>query len=248
MTDNIKEYIDENILAKITKDFYKYQVRYKSAIRQLRARLETLNEEFNLNHKRNPIHHMESRLKTPLSILQKLKRKGFELSMDSAIDLLTDIAGVRVVCSYIDDTYHISKLLIAQDDIDIIRIRDYIENPKENGYRSLHLIVTIPVYLNEQKYKVPVEIQIRTIAMDFWASLEHRLRYKENLVIPKALNEELIKTADEIENIDKKMQLIYNMVQELNPEEAKDYYIKHPQMYNNYLQEKEENLFSPLNK
>ncbi len=196
--------------------YLQMQSRYQSAIREVRTKLENLDEEFQLRHKRNPIHHMQSRLKTPQSILEKLQRKGFPISFQSAEDNLSDIAGIRVVCSYINDIYTVADLLKSQDDIKLIKVQDYIQNPKENGYRSLHLVVNTPVFLAEGKVWVPVEVQIRTIAMDFWASLEHQLRYKEVKSIPKELSEELIRAANDIAAIDERMQRMYHMVENLN--------------------------------
>lgn len=196
--------------------YLQMQSRYQSAIREVRTKLENLDEEFQLRHKRNPIHHMQSRLKTPQSILEKLQRKGLPISFQSAEDNLSDIAGIRVVCSYINDIYTVADLLKSQDDIKLIKVQDYIQNPKENGYRSLHLVVNTPVFLAEGKVWVPVEVQIRTIAMDFWASLEHQLRYKEVKSIPKELSEELMRAANDIAAIDERMQRMYHMVENLN--------------------------------
>ncbi len=192
------------------------QCRYKSALREIRTKLEILDEEFQMRNKRNPIHNMQSRMKTFPSIIEKLQRKGLPITLESAITELSDIAGIRVICAYIDDIYTLYDLLLSQDDIILKETRDYIKEPKANGYRSLHLIVEIPVFLSDGKVYVPVEIQIRTIAMDFWASLEHQLRYKEPALIPKELNEELQRSAEDIAAIDLKMQAIYNTVSKLS--------------------------------
>jgi len=196
--------------------FVTVQCRYQAALREIRTKLEILDEEFQMRNKRNPIHTMQSRMKTIPSMVEKLRRKGLAVTMENAVEALSDIAGIRVICSYIDDIYTLYRLLLAQDDILIKETRDYIKNPKPNGYRSLHLLADIPVYLAEGKVYVPVEIQIRTIAMDFWASLEHQLRYKEPEWVPKSLNEELFRSAEDIAAIDLKMQAIYNAVSELN--------------------------------
>lgn len=195
--------------------FVNIQCRYQSAIREVRTKLEILDEEFQMRDKRNPIHHMQSRMKTFTSIIEKLKRKDLPITLETAMSELTDIAGIRVICSYIADIYAIADLLMAQDDIKVLRIRDYIKTPKANGYRSLHLIVEVPVYLSKGKILVPVEIQIRTIAMDLWASLEHELRYKEQHTIPKEISEQLFQSAEDIAQIDCKMQTIYNVVSHL---------------------------------
>ena len=187
---------------------------YLGAIREITTKLENLNDEFKYHKDHNPIHQIKARVKTPRSIMNKLKRRNFELSIESARNNLTDIAGVRIICSYIDDIYLIAKLLTSQDDIEVIRISDYIKNPKPNGYRSLHLIVTIPVFLSESTEIVNVEIQIRTIAMDFWASLEHEIWYKLTNEKPDEITRELKDCADGIANIDARMQNLHSI---LNP-------------------------------
>jgi putative GTP pyrophosphokinase len=187
---------------------------YRSAIKEVSTKLEILNDEFQHAHERNPIHSMKSRIKSPKSIVEKLSRKGFELTCESARDNLDDIAGVRIVCPYIEDIYAVKNLLQAQDDIELIRVTDYIKNPKPNGYRSLHLILRVPVFFSDHKELVKVEVQIRTIAMDFWASLEHQLRYKavdaDN--IPESVSKALKECADTIAETDLRMQDIHNQV------------------------------------
>jgi len=185
---------------------------YNSAIREVRTKLETLDEEFHVRYNHNPIHHIESRLKSPQSIFEKLKRKGYEISVESIRNNLADIAGIRVICNYIEDIYTISELLLQQDDITLIRKRDYIANPKENGYRSLHLVIEVPIFLSDRKELVPVEIQIRTIAMDCWASLEHQLMYKSAKSLPDYLRVQLKECADSIADIDLKMQNIFKQL------------------------------------
>lgn len=202
-------------IQELSDSYLQMQCRYQSAIREVRTKLENLDEEFQLRHSRNPIHHMESRLKTVQSITEKLQRRNLPVSFSSAAENLYDIAGVRVVCSYVSDIYTIADLLKSQDDIVLVKERDYITAPKKNGYRSLHLVVQVPVYLAEGKVWVPVEIQIRSIAMDLWASLEHQLRYKEPQRIPRDLSAELQKTAQDMAEIDLRMQRIYNMVEKL---------------------------------
>jgi putative GTP pyrophosphokinase len=184
---------------------------YSSATREITTKLENLNDEFKHVKDRNPIHQIKARVKTPKSIIRKLSQRGFELSVESARKNLTDIAGVRVICSYIDDIYLIADLLTSQDDIEVIHRSDYIKNPKPNGYRSLHLIVTVPVFLSENTELVKVEVQIRTIAMDFWASLEHELSYKLTEGKTESVTKELKDCADIISDIDLKMQNLYNV-------------------------------------
>ncbi len=152
--------------------------KYEAAMRQMEVRFEVLDRDLSLKKNRSPIHHIESRVKKPASIFEKLQRQGFPVSIESMEKNLYDIAGVRVICSYIHDVYGLLDLLKKQDDLEIVTIKDYIANPKPNGYRSLHVIVRIPVYFMDKKEMVPVEVQLRTIAMDFWASLEHSLKYK----------------------------------------------------------------------
>ncbi|MDD2413545.1 MAG: GTP pyrophosphokinase family protein [Eubacteriaceae bacterium] len=195
-------------------ELFDLQNTYRSAIKEVSTKLEILNDEFQNTHERNPIHSMSSRVKSPKSIVEKLKRKGHDVTCESAIKYLDDIAGVRIICPYIEDIYTIKNLLKSQDDIDLIRVTDYIANPKPNGYRSLHLIVRLPVFFSDHKELVKVEVQIRTIAMDFWASLEHQLRYKaadpEN--VPKGVSQSLKECADTIAETDMRMQDIHNQV------------------------------------
>ena len=152
--------------------------KYRAALREMVVRFEILDQYLNLKKNRTPIHHIESRLKAPESIIEKIGRYGKERTLENIEKYIMDIAGVRVICSYISDVYNLLDLLQRQDDLEIVTVKDYIANPKPNGYRSLHVIVRIPVYFLDAKQMVPVEIQLRTVAMDFWASLEHDLKYK----------------------------------------------------------------------
>jgi len=208
--DGLKGYILPDDEAKAINSFIVTENLYSSAAREITTKLENLNDEFKHVKDRNPIHHIKSRIKTPKSIMDKLNRLGCELSVESARKNLTDIAGIRVICSYIDDIYLIAELLTSQDDIKVIRTSDYIKSPKPNGYRSLHLIVTVPVFLSASKELVKVEIQIRTIAMDFWASLDHELSFKLTDKKIAAVTQELKECADTIADIDKRMQNLYN--------------------------------------
>ena len=193
-------------------DFFSVQCRYQAAIREVQTKLENLDDEFQMKHKRNPIHHMQSRMKTIRSIMEKLQRKHLQQSITSAVDHLTDIAGIRVICSYLQDVYTVADLLTNQDDVHVVKVRDYIKHPKSNGYRSLHLVVEVPVYLSEGRLAVPVEVQIRTIAMDFWATLEHSLRYKARDQVPQSISDELLQTATDIAALDMRMQDIHDKV------------------------------------
>lgn len=185
---------------------------YHSATREIATKLENLNDEFKCTRDRNPIHHITTRVKSPRSIQQKLLRRGLPNSVESAKENLTDIAGVRVVCPYIDDIYLIADLLVSQDDVELIRRTDYIKNPKPRGYRSLHLIVSIPVFLSDRTESVKVEVQIRTIAMDFWASLEHELAYRLSDERIEAIAEELKTCAEIIADTDRRMQAIHDII------------------------------------
>lgn len=189
--------------------------KYSAAIGEVRTKLEILNEEFRIRYDHNPIHHIESRLKSPESMFSKLERYNVDISIESAIENLYDIAGIRVVCCYIDDVYKVADILTNQDDIVLIKKKDYIKNPKPNGYRSLHLVLQIPIFLSDHTEKIPVEVQFRTIAMDMWASLEHKLRYKQTKALPRALEADLQKRAEEIAQIDQKLQKIYYEIQDI---------------------------------
>ncbi len=183
---------------------------YRAAIKEVRTKIEILSEEFAVRHDYNPIHHMERRLKIPESIEEKLERLGKEVSIEAAKDNIFDIAGIRVVCNFVDDVYTLADMLIAQSDVTLITKKDYIASPKPNGYRSLHLVVSVPVFLLNGCENVPVEIQIRTVAMDFWASLEHQLRYKKEKNISSKIDIELKACAEVSATLDKRMQKIFD--------------------------------------
>ena len=196
----------------VAEGFITLRHRYQAALREVSTKLEILNDEFHMRHSRNPIHHVESRIKSPESIAQKLTRKGLPLTAEAAMEHLHDIAGIRVVCAYLNDAYAIAELLTSQDDVRLLQTRDYIRNPKPNGYRSLHLIVEIPVFLSSGKLLLPVEVQIRTIAMDFWASLEHQLRYKSDQETTQMLRRRLQRCAEISAALDCEMQDIYREI------------------------------------
>ena len=179
---------------------------YESGIKQITTKFEILEDEFESRHMRNPIETITSRIKDPMSIAEKPQRKGLALTVDNMVNKLYDIAGIRVTCPFISDVYHVTQMLLQQDDIDLIEMKDYIKNPKPSGYRSLHVIVKVGVYFSDQKREIPVEIQIRTIAMDFWASLEHQLHYKKDYEMPKDISKELKEIADTITENDRRMQ------------------------------------------
>ncbi len=189
------------------KDFARMQHIYNSAVKEMTTKIEILDDEFHSRFDHNPIHHIESRIKSTMSIARKLEKMGAEVSIESATENLYDIAGVRIICHYIDDVYNVATMILDQSDITLIRIKDYIKEPKPNGYRSLHLTVSIPVFLSTGVKHTPVEVQLRTIAMDFWASLDHELRYKAKHAT-EASAERLKKCADEIARLDSEMQSI----------------------------------------
>ncbi|WP_019241598.1 MULTISPECIES: GTP pyrophosphokinase [Bacillus] len=183
-------------------------MKYKFALDEINTKLTILNEEFQILHDHNPIEHLKSRLKQPKSIFNKLKRKGLEPTIENAEAHLNDIAGIRITCSFITDIYRIYEMLKNQDDLTILKEKDYIANPKPNGYKSLHLIVEVPIFLTDRTERVKVEIQIRTIAMDFWASLEHKIYYKFDKEVPDILANELKSAAETIHFLDDKMKNI----------------------------------------
>ena len=185
---------------------------YSAAVREVRTKVEILDEEFRTRYAHNPIHHIDSRLKSPQSMMKKLARKGLPQTLEAAEANLNDIAGVRIICNYLEDIYRIADLLQRQRDVEFVHRRDYIENPKESGYRSLHLVIRIPVFLSSHTELVPVEVQIRTIAMDFWASLEHQLRYKSNHETTQQLRRRLQHCAEASAALDREMQDIYREI------------------------------------
>ena len=187
-------------------------MRYHCAILEMRTKLEVLSKDLAVRYRRNPIEFIESRLKKPSSIARKLRRNGSEITVENMVEQVSDIAGIRVLCAYIDDIYEIARMLARQTDVRIITVKDYIKQPKENGYRSYHMIVEIPVYFSDQVRPVRCEIQIRTIAMDFWASLEHSLRYKAEGQVTEEVSQELLQTASDIAALDQRMQMIHDKV------------------------------------
>lgn len=205
---------EDELLYGSYQEMMEMQQLYNAAIKQISTKLEILNEEFNVKHARNPIHHVEGRLKSPQSIIKKLNQKNMNVTITSAKEL-NDIAGIRVVCGYLDDVYNIANMLLAQTDIKLIKRQDYIEEPNFNGYRSLHLDIEVPVFLSDRIEKVIVEIQIRTVAQDFWASLEHDIRYKSDKYIPQDICDDMLQSANEIAAIDLKMQETFKKIQKI---------------------------------
>lgn len=192
---------------------------YESGIQEVCTKLEILQREAQVKGVHNPIESIKSRVKNVFSILEKLDRKGFEISMESVEENLNDVAGVRVICPYIDDIYMVVDRIHRQDDLNVLIEKDYIENPKPNGYRSYHMVVEVPVFLADSKRMVKVEIQLRTIAMDFWASLDHQIRYKMEAVVPDEITDRLRHCAETIASTDAEMQEIYKEVRSISHNE-----------------------------
>lgn len=188
---------------------------YRCAILEVETKFKVLNEQFSLLHERNPIESIKSRLKSAESIAKKLQRKQLPLTVASVEENLHDVAGIRVICSFVDDIYMLAECLLQQDDIRLLEMKDYIKKPKENGYRSLHLIVEVPIFLQNEKKYMKVEVQLRTIAMEFWANLEHRLRYKKNIDADIAARTacELSECAQISALLDEKMQRVRNIIE-----------------------------------
>ena len=178
---------------------------------EVSAKFNVLNEELSLQYDRNPIETIKTRLKSPESIVEKLNRKGLPITVESIEENLNDVAGVRVICSYTSDIYMLSDAFIRQDDITLIQRKDYIQNPKPNGYRSLHLIVEIPIFLHDEKRMMKVEVQFRTISMDFWASLEHKIRYKKDLPVIDEIDRELLECAELSAQLEDRMERIQKL-------------------------------------
>ena len=188
--------------------------RYKCAILEVETKFRVLDEIFSIQNERNPIESIKTRLKSPESIIKKLMKKNLPMSPDAVERELSDVAGVRVICSFLDDIYMLSDCLINQDDVTLIEIKDYIKNPKENGYRSLHLIIEIPIFLHNETRNMKVEVQLRTITMESWADLEHKLRYKKDLSeeLDSKISKELSECAELCNILDKKMLSVKNIV------------------------------------
>ena len=218
---NVVNQIAKTTLYENVSELMKMQQIYEAGIKEIRTKLEILDAEFKVKHDHNPIHHIESRLKSPESILKKAINKDIPVTERSLEENIHDIAGVRVICNYVDDVYKVAQLLTDQDDIRLVEVKDYIANPKESGYMSLHLVLEVPIFLSEGSKPIHVEVQLRTIAMDFWASLEHKMRYKKN--IPenhvKYLQDELYDCARQSAELDNRMQNIRNLIAEEAEEE-----------------------------
>ncbi|WP_376768642.1 GTP pyrophosphokinase [Paenibacillus foliorum] len=212
-----------NQIKQFKNEITRFMMMYKFALDEMETRIEILVEEFQFLHEYNPIEHTKSRLKSPESILNKLYRKGGDISFPSIRNHIKDIAGLRITCSFISDIYVISELLKNQSDLNVLEEKDYIKNPKPNGYQSLHLLIEVPVFMSDRQERVCMEVQIRTIAMDFWASLEHKIYYKYNLskqTVPARLLEELKEAANAASALDKQMERLHKEIEEIKEEQA----------------------------
>lgn len=195
-----------------SRPFVKLMNQYQSAIMEVETKLKVLDSEFSMEYDRNPFESIKSRLKSPVSIYKKLRKKDLDISVENIERYLFDIAGVRVICSFEEDIYKLMELLLKQDDIRLVRKKDYIGRPKPNGYRSLHLILEVPIFQAAGPKKMKVEVQFRTIAMDFWASLDHKLRYKKDISNSEEIADELRECADQIAMLDQRMQEIRHRI------------------------------------
>ena len=187
---------------------------YTSALKEVGTKLEILNDEFQHVHQYNPIEHIKTRVKTPESIVKKLRRYGYETSIENMVKYVNDIAGVRLICSFTSDIYRLAEMIGNQSDLKVLAIKDYIKRPKASGYKSYHMLVSVPIFLSDSVVDTKVEIQIRTIAMDFWASLEHKLKYKKHIKKAESISDELFYCAELISQLDGRMQQIREKIEE----------------------------------
>ena len=208
LTDQTGSYSMEELRA-MGAGLQRFLLRYQFGLREVETKIGILRDEFLHMHEYNPIEHVSSRVKSPASIVDKISRRGINSDLESLAEHLTDIAGVRVTCSFTKDAYLLFDLLTQQDDVTIRRVKDYIAEPKPNGYKSLHAIIEVPVFLSSGPVRVPVEVQFRTIAMDFWASLEHKIYYKYSKQVPGTLLDELRSAADSAAELDARMERLH---------------------------------------
>ena len=227
-----------HLFAEEDERFQEMMMMYSCAIKAVKTKLQVLNDELSMTRKRNPIEFIETRVKRPDSIATKLKKKHLPISVESVRSNLNDVAGVRVICAFLDDIYKVADMLTAQDDVELIKTKDYIKKPKMNGYRSLHLIISVPVYFSDHKEQIRVEVQIRTIAMDFWASLEHQVKYKKNVKDAESVMYELRACADVINRTDCHMQSIRDRIVEIDSRALYTY----KGNYSYYLEKRQERI------
>lgn len=203
-------------------EWKRMQLVYSAALKEVTTKLEILNSEFQMAHRYNPIEHISARIKSPESIAKKLRHQGRAITVENIVRYINDVAGIRIICSFTSDIYRISELIRKQSDVKVLKIKDYIENPKPNGYTSYHMIVTVPIFLSDMTIDTKVEIQIRTIAMDFWASLEHKMYYKFEGNAPENIRRELKECADLVGFLDRKMLAINEEIQKYSKEEEEE--------------------------
>ena len=207
--------VDESVIAlarELRDEMQQFLNEYSFGMREIETKLEILRDDFSHQHSYNPIEHLSSRVKSVESILEKVQRRGVAPTFQAIREEITDIAGVRVTCSFVNDAYRLFELLVGQDDIGLVAVKDYIASPKQNGYKSLHAIITVPVFLPRGKVRVPVEVQFRTIAMDFWASLEHKIYYKYDKQVPQQLLDELREAALTASDLDERMERLHRQI------------------------------------
>lgn len=226
-------------LKKVRSELTRFMMTYQFGLSEMNTKLTILQEEFQHIHDYNPIEHIKTRIKSPESIMKKMYRKNIPISTESIRNNIMDIAGIRVVCSFISDIYRISEMIENQKDVTVVEKKDYIKNAKPNGYKSLHLIVSVPVFMSDRIEDVYVEIQIRTVAMDFWASLEHKIFYKYDRVIPKRLTEELTEAAIVASDLDEKMEWLHNEVSHIKDQHSEEEDL-------NFLNLNEDRLYLPI--
>ena len=227
-------------LKKVRNELTRFMMTYQFGLSEMNTKLTILQEEFQHIHDYNPIEHIKTRIKSPESIMKKMYRKKIPISTETIKNSIMDIAGIRVVCSFISDIYRISEMIENQKDVTVIEKKDYIKDAKPNGYKSLHLIVSVPVFMSDRIEDVYVEIQIRTVAMDFWASLEHKIYYKYDRVIPERLTKELTEAAMVANDLDEKMEQLHNEISHIKDQHNEEQDL-------NFLDLNEDRLYLPIN-
>ncbi|MBI0577143.1 GTP pyrophosphokinase family protein [Neobacillus cucumis] len=214
----IEQFLNIKEIKELKVELTRFMMAYKFALDEMNTKINILQDEFKFIHDYNPIEHVKSRLKSPESILKKVYRKDFDFTLDSIKENIKDIAGIRITCSFRSDIYEISKMIANQKDVRVVEYKDYIQNPKPNGYQSLHLILEVPIFMSDREELVYVEVQIRTIAMDFWASLEHKIYYKYNEEVPEKMIVELKEAATMATHLDQKMERLHKEISVIKEE------------------------------
>ena len=231
MTLTSQSPINKEALEELRIKYTRFGLTYKFALEEISTKVNILKEEFRLMHDYNPIEHVNTRVKSVESLLKKVQKKNLPLSLEVIQENIKDIAGIRIICSFVSDIYRISEMIQAQSDIEVVEVKDYIQQPKSNGYQSLHIIMKIPVFMSDRTINVYVEMQIGTIAMDFWASLEHKIYYKYNKQIPEYLTRQLKEAANTVADLDRKMEYInkeINILKENDTSNDADHMVFNP--------------------